>query len=121
MTCSTCLKAQKDGFFKYECDGIEHVEKCPRGMVPKLSYDNYCFWDFFHHFLIGLVPDEGAYNLSVLKDIMDVYDISRDQRPIFYDLSLIVLLELEAVRKIERAKAQQKDQQRHQQSKLRRR
>lgn len=121
MTCSTCSKAQKDGFSKIKCSGIDFVDKCQRGIIPKLHHDNAQFWDFFHHFLIGLIPEEGAYNLSVLKDIADVYNISKGQRAIFYDLSLIVLLAIEEVRKAERQKSRQKTQQQQQQQQSRRR
>ena len=110
MTCSHCLLTQKSNDTDISCDGIDHVDNCPRNIVPKLSYDNMKFWPFFEKIHLSIISHD-RYNCSVIKDIIEVYGIPIYQASIFYDRCLIVIEEVEEVRKRQREKQTSKNYQ----------
>jgi hypothetical protein len=103
MDCSHCLLTQKNNDTIIRCDGIDYVDPCPRNIVPKLTRDNMKFWLFFEKIHLSIIS-HNSYNCSVIKDIIDIYGIHRSQSPIFYDRCLIVINEVEEIRKRQREK-----------------
>jgi len=84
-----CQRAQRDGFKPgLHCRGIETVEKCPIGQVPKLSEGNQRFWHLFSRLLPGLFDGYGGISYSAIAFFIDLFKI--EQKDVFFEKSIII-------------------------------
>jgi len=83
---------RKEGFVKdVTCRGIEYTEKCPRGLVPKISKSNALFWSFFRRINVSLYNGMGGFQTGHIKGLLSDYGVPEGQKPVFYDKLFIVL------------------------------
>jgi hypothetical protein len=94
--CPRCKLQVRDGFVDIDCEGIENVSKCPRGIMPKLSNSNALFWTFYRKISISLFNGMGGFSLAPIPDLLKVYNVPNGQHSIFYDRLFIVLGEINA-------------------------
>ena len=94
MTCGICRRSQEDGFRKFECDGIDAVETCQTGEVPKLMEENQAFWELFLKILPGLFDGYGAPRLESIVAVLDVFGVEHGQRPVLMDKCLALIEEI---------------------------
>ncbi|MBW2341222.1 MAG: hypothetical protein JRF50_12915 [Deltaproteobacteria bacterium] len=104
MTCSVCRRAQEDGFRKFRCRGIETVEACHTGEVPKLIRENEPFWFLFQRMLPGLFDGYGGVNFTAIFQVLDLYKVPAGQRPIIHDKCLVVIAAVREIQEQERIK-----------------
>ena len=97
-----CRRFQKDNQRETKCDGIDTVNKCPTGEVPKLSEENRKFKAFLFRMLPGLCDGFGGFNFMAIQYAMDVFGIARGQRPIVHDKMMQVIVAIEDIRKEKR-------------------
>jgi len=102
--CSICRSAQKDGWVAEKCQGIEYVDKCPRGNVPKLLDENREFWALFEKILPGLCNGKGGFDYRAIDIVFDSYRTPRAIRHIHFDKCLIVIEAIQKIREEERNK-----------------
>ena len=98
MSCTLCQWAQGDGFRTDKCLGIDKVEECPTGEMPKLSPKNRGFWFLFMKILPGLMDGYGAFKFEAIKFIMDEYQVDPGQRPIIHEKCLVAMGAIREVR-----------------------
>lgn len=105
MTCGICRRSQKDGFKKIKCDGIESVEKCPGGDIPKLSRENKKAWWLLNRMLPGFYSAQGGFDYSVISLVFNLYNVPAGQRPILYDKFIHVIDAVIKMRKKNKAES----------------
>ena len=106
MTCALCRRSQEDGFRKIRCKGIDHVDECPTGEVPKLLPGNRRFWEICRAALPGLFDGFGGVNYLAISYIMDLYGVPEGQRPIVHDKFLAVVKGIDEIKEQERKRGQ---------------
>ncbi len=97
MTCELCRDEQEGGF-RARCPGIELVDACPTGEVPKLSAENRRFWLLFERILPGLFDGWGGVNYSAIREVLDLYEVPAGERPIAFDKCLVVVEVIQEIR-----------------------
>lgn len=103
MSCGFCRQTQADGFRK-ECPGLDYVDACPTGEVPKLSPVNREFVALFVRMLPGLSSSTGGYDYNAIKVVMDIHGVPVMARPEILDkvISVIMVMDAERQRRNER-------------------
>jgi len=84
------------------CPGIDFVERCPRGLVPKLDPGNEGFLELFLRLLPGLFDGYGAARYEAIDYIMRHYGIQKPMRPIFHDKCLVMIQAVGEIREEKR-------------------
>ena len=90
MSCNTCQLAQGQGI-REKCGGIDAVDECPTGEVPKLNERNKKFQRLLVRTLPGLFDGFGGVSFYTIDYIMNLYSIGKGQRPIIHDKFLQVI------------------------------
>jgi len=96
--CKECRRCQKDGFEDIECQGIEHVDKCPTGKVKTLDPRLECFLWHFHRIWPGLMQGDGGYNYDAIKYVFDLYEVPPGVRKIWHDRIIIIISVINSIR-----------------------
>lgn len=87
---------------KERCEGIDTVDACLTGEVPKLSIDNIKFKSLLYRTLPGLFDGFGGVNFLSIDYVMNLCEVSPGQRPIVHDKILQVIAAIEDIRKEEK-------------------
>lgn len=101
MTCPLCQRTQADGF-RAVCRGIDHVDECPTGEVPKLKENTRQFWWLFERILPGLCNPFGGFDFNAITSVCDTYAIEAGERPVIHELCLVVIEAIQDVREKEK-------------------
>lgn len=76
------------------CPGIQYVDRCkgtPRGEVPKLSKENRRIVEFFQKLTPWLFNGMGGYNMNVLREAYEIYQVPKSQWELLTDrISVLV-------------------------------
>ena len=83
-----------------QCRGIEYVDECPGGWIPKLNERNGDVWQFYRKVAPGLFRETG-YDFKAIELAFSVYDVSF--RDVYMDRLLLII---EAVDEVRRAQSQ---------------
>ena len=102
MDCSLCRRAQDDEFKEVRCAGIDMVEECPEGRVPKLLPENLPAWQFFGRISPGLFNGWGGCDLGAIETGFRVYGVPPQARPHVMDKMLAIINAMRAAEKEER-------------------
>lgn len=103
--CTVCLLAQRDGLQKkVQCDGIETVDACPLGDVPKLSARNSLFWRFYIRCAPGLYNGMGGFDYGAVVHCLALYAVPHGLREPLMEKVLAVIGALRAVQAREEEK-----------------
>lgn len=105
MTCGFCRRAQEDGFKEIDCKGIDAVDECPAGEVPKLSPSNLRAWFLISRILPGLFDGYGAANYEAIEAVFRIYQTPPGQRAVLLDKCIIVISAIQEAREAERPKS----------------
>ena len=97
-----------DGFCNFICAGIETVNNCPIGNVPKLLVENEDFWQIFLKMLPGLIYDNGGVNYASAQIIIDALGIEKTSHAVIYDKINICAVAIREAQEREREKARKK-------------
>jgi len=76
---------------RVKCGGIDTVDICPTGEVPKLNENNKKFQRLLVRTLPGLFDGFGGVSFFAIDYVMELYSISTGQRPIIHDKFLQVI------------------------------
>ena len=98
MTCEFCRRTQDDGFRTEKCAGIDFVERCPRGEIPKLLLVNKDFTFLLFRILPGLIDGMGGFKYESIQVIMEEYDVPKGMRPIIFDKCIVVIAAIKEMR-----------------------
>ena len=87
-----------------QCDGIETVDICPIGKVPKLTEENERFRFLLFKALPVLCDGFGGFRHDAIDYVLNMYNVPEEQKPIIYDRFLLVIDAIEEARERERKK-----------------
>jgi len=104
MTCDFCRRTQEDGLKEIDCKGIDAVDECPAGEVPKLSPPNLRAWFLISRILPALMDGYGGVNYGTIEAVFRIYQVPSGQRPILLDKCIAVISAIREVRESERKK-----------------
>jgi len=97
MTCEKCFDEQAGGY-RPPCDGIESVDECPYGEVPKLSDENKKFWWLFERIQPGLYDGFGGINYAAITEAFRIYGVPASQRPVVFERCLLAAAAIKEVK-----------------------
>ena len=98
MTCGICRRSQEDGFREFRCEGIDNVETCRTGEIPKLMPGNRAFAEFFNRVVYGLYDGWGALRVEVIETFLNIYGVPSGQRPVILDKCLALVIAINDVK-----------------------
>lgn len=99
--CTLCRNSQKDGFTDVKCQGIEHVEICPVGKVPKLNDENREFQKIFEDIEPGMHNGMGGFDYFAIDMVLRRYDSAA--RDVIFAKCLVMIRAIMQVRKEKKA------------------
>ena len=106
MDCDLCRAIQRDRG-ELTCDGLDWSGICPKGYIPCLPPSQRWAWTLFEQMLPGLIRGEGGYDLTTIKAVCDMNQVSPDAQR----LLLPTFLALLSV--VDKARAAERERQRH--------
>lgn len=102
MTCGICRRSQRDGFREVRCEGVETVETCPTGEIPKLLCGNERFSEALLRQIQVLRDGFGGVSAANLQALMDAYGVPVGQRPVCMEKAAAMIRGIDQVREEER-------------------